>query len=121
MRASPWHKSLILSLSKGEARRRTKGGPAVQDRNIAREREMQQNVAATIIKLLVLSLIVGLALNLFDLDPLSLLANFGGTVEAIFKTLVSAISWAIPHVLLGAAVVVPIWLALLLLRAARKR
>ena len=82
---------------------------------------MQQNVAATIIKLLVLSLIVGLALNLFNLDPLSLLSNLGGTIESIFKTTVSAITWAVPHVLLGAAVVVPIWLALLLLRTARKR
>jgi hypothetical protein len=82
---------------------------------------MRQTIASTIIKLLVLSLLVGLALNLFDLDPLSFLTNFGGTVEAIFKTAVSAITWAIPHVLVGAAVVVPIWLALLLLRSARKR
>jgi hypothetical protein len=82
---------------------------------------MQQKVAATIIKLLVLSLIVGLALNLFDLDPLSLRANFGGTVEAIFKTAVSAITWAIPHVLLGAAVVVQIWVVLAILRTSRKR
>ncbi len=82
---------------------------------------MQQNIAATITKLLVLSLIVGLALNLFNLDPLSLLANFGSTVEAIFNTAVSAITWAIPHMLLGAAVVVPIWVLLVVLRTARKR
>ncbi len=82
---------------------------------------MQQNVASTIIKLLVLSLVVGLALNLFNLDPLSLLANFGGTVEAIFKTAVSAVTWAIPHMLLGAAVVLPIWLLIVVLRTARKR
>ena len=68
--------------------------------------------AATVVKLVLASLVIGLVLSVLDVDPEALLENIGGTVQKIFEVLVSLIEWTIPYILLGAVVVVPIWLIL---------
>jgi hypothetical protein len=65
-----------------------------------------------LLKLAIWSLVVGVVLSLFDFTPRVLLAKLGGTVEASFEFAVSAVEWAVPYVLLGALIVVPVWLAL---------
>jgi hypothetical protein len=80
-----------------------------------------RNIGGTLLKLFILSLVVGVVLSVFDIDPENLLGAIGGTAESIFRVIVDALEWAVPFVLIGAVVVVPIWLILTLLRLARRR
>lgn len=80
-----------------------------------------RSAAGTVIRLLVLSLIVGAALSLFNITPQGLLRGLGGTAEQILGVAVGAIEWAVPFVLIGAVVVVPIWAIMKLMRIARGR
>ncbi len=82
---------------------------------------MPRNLGRTLLKLVILSLIVGIVLSVFNIDPETLLGSIGGTVESIFNVLVDALEWVVPFVLIGAAVVFPIWLILTVLRMARRR
>lgn len=82
---------------------------------------MPRNIGGTLIRLFILSLVVGIVLSVFDIDPEGLLGSIGGTVESIFAVLVDAVEWAVPFVLIGAIVVVPIWLILTVLRMVRRR
>ena len=72
------------------------------------------NIPRTLLRLFFYSLIVGLVLSAFNISPESLLGRIGGTVERIFDIAVGAVEWAVPFVLIGAVVVVPIWLVVAL-------
>ena len=76
---------------------------------------------ATLVKLLVVSLLVGLLLRFFDITPQRLLESFGETVRDIFDLMVSMVSWAVPYILIGAVVVVPIWIIMAVLRMSKRR
>lgn len=82
---------------------------------------MPRNIGGTLLRLFILSLVVGIVLSVFDIDPEALLGSIGGTVESIFNLVVDALEWAVPFVLIGAIVVVPVWLILVVLRMARRR
>lgn len=82
---------------------------------------MPRSIGGTLLRLFVLSLVVGIVLSVFDVDPEGLLGAIGGTAESIFRVLVDALEWAVPYVLIGAVMVVPIWLILTVLRVARRR
>jgi len=71
---------------------------------------MPKNVRDTIIKIVIGSFIVGILLAFFDINPKELMADFGETVQAIFGVVADVIEWGVKYVLLGAVVVVPIWL-----------
>lgn len=79
------------------------------------------NIGSVIVKILVLSLLVGMGLTFFDITPQQLLASFGGTVQRIFHIVVSMIEWAVPYVLVGAVVVIPVWLITVLVKIAKGR
>lgn len=80
-----------------------------------------RGVAGTIIRLFILSLVVGLVLSLFNITPQNLLRRLGGTAEEILSVGVGAVEWAVPFVLIGAVVVVPLWAISKLIRVARGR
>lgn len=80
-----------------------------------------QNIPRTLLRLFFYSLVVGLVLSALDVTPESLLSELGGTVERIFRVAVDAGEWAVPYVLIGAVVVVPIWLVIAVLRLVRRR
>lgn len=80
---------------------------------------MNPNIRDTIVKLVLISFIVGLVISFFDINPRELLANFGETVQEIFALVARFIEWAVKYVLLGAIVVVPIWLIIFLIDKAR--
>ena len=83
---------------------------------------MSRNVLSTILKLFVASLIVGLLMHWFGITPRNLIHNFGDSVVRIFGTLSSFIDWAVDYILVGAVIVVPIWLIVFLAdRAKRSR
>ena len=60
-------------------------------------------------KLLVASLLVGLALDYFDISPADLIHDIPATVGRIYDATVSVFEWGGKYVLLGAIVVVPVW------------
>ena len=81
----------------------------------------KKHISRTLLRLIFLSLIVGLALSALNVSPESLLGAIGGTVESVFLVVVEAVEWAVPFVLIGAVVVLPIWLVLSALRFVRRR
>ena len=82
---------------------------------------MDRGMGRTIVKLLIVSLILGLVLSFFDISPQGLLRSLGATVEDIAAILASLLEWSIGYILIGAVVVVPIWLILRALRIARNK
>jgi hypothetical protein len=83
---------------------------------------MPKGAVGTIIKLLIASLLVGLVMHWFGITPRNLIHNFGDSVVRIFGTLTSFIDWAVDFILVGAVIVVPIWLIVFLAdRAKRNR
>ena len=82
---------------------------------------MPANVRDTIIKIVLFSFVIGLLLSFFDVDPAQLLRNFGATAEQIFKIVADIIEWGVKYVLLGAVVVIPIWLIFFAIGKLRRR
>ncbi|NNE84498.1 MAG: hypothetical protein HKN28_11065 [Alphaproteobacteria bacterium] len=81
----------------------------------------RRNISRTLLRLFFYSLVIGLALSALNISPESLLGGIGGTVESIFLVVVDAVEWAVPFVLIGAVVVLPIWLVFAGLRFIRRR
>lgn len=71
---------------------------------------MSRGFGATIVKLALLSLAVGLVLSALDITPEHLFLHFGATIRSLYDLISHLVRWAVPYVLLGATVVVPIWL-----------
>lgn len=82
---------------------------------------MPSGLGSTLIKLAVGCLVVGLLLNFFDVSPRGFLEGLGGTALEIFDILSGLLEWAVKYILLGAIVVIPIWLIIVLWRVARKK
>lgn len=74
-----------------------------------------------VLKLLVISLLIGMVLAFFDTKPEELLASLGETVQSIFRVMVSLVEWMVPYILLGAVVVIPIWGIMLVWRFVREK
>lgn len=73
----------------------------------------------TVVKLLVLSLVVGLILTGLNIDPKNILISMRDGAIRLFEMGVDVFGWAFTYILIGAVVVIPIWLALYLLRYLR--
>lgn len=82
---------------------------------------MQKSAVSTIIKLAILSLLVGFALAFFDVDPRNLLTGLGSTVVEVYELVLRFLRWAVKYVLLGAVVVVPIWLVFYLITLSKRK
>jgi len=67
-------------------------------------------IIPTLFKLAILSFIVGLALFLFGIDPIDLWKNFGQTIREAWSRALDFIDWAMKYAVLGAIVVLPIWI-----------
>ncbi len=80
-----------------------------------------RNIAGTIIKLFVASVVVGLFLSLFNIDPVAAFGRLGQAAERVFNLGVGAVQWAVPFALAGAVIVVPIWLISFVLKSRRGR
>lgn len=82
---------------------------------------MPQNVLGTIIKIVLASLILGFVLRFFEIDPKDLLLNFGDTIKSAFSWAGEFVSGSIEYVLVGAVIVIPIWLIVFLVGKLRGR
>jgi Family of unknown function (DUF6460) len=70
----------------------------------------------TLLKVLIASLIAGIILNHFGITPDELIRHSGMTRERLEELAQQAIAWALPNVMLGAIVIVPVWFMIYLLR-----
>ena len=74
---------------------------------------------STLVKLLIACLIVGFLLNMAGYTPEELIHAFPETVASIWRWVVDWGRQAGPYIILGAIVVVPIWVIMVVLRIAR--
>jgi hypothetical protein len=70
----------------------------------------------TLIKVLIASLIVGTILTHFGITTDQLMREAGMTPDRIADLGRQAASWALPNVLLGSLVIVPVWFLVYLFR-----
>jgi hypothetical protein len=76
---------------------------------------------SVIFRLLLLSILVGVILEVLGLDPLNIFQSLRALVERISDMGFEAVRWLARYLALGAAVVLPIWLIVRLVRAPRGR
>jgi hypothetical protein len=79
------------------------------------------NPIGTIIKLLVASLIVGWILKALDMDARKLLESFGGFADTLMDIFAGFVGLAAGPILVGAVIVVPIWLIRVIWKKAAER
>lgn len=71
---------------------------------------------ASFLKLALASLLVGAGLSVCGITLPYLLGLIGTTPEGAAAAIVRALDWAMPTIVLGAVIVVPLWLLLAMLR-----
>ena len=72
-----------------------------------------------LIRLLLVSILVGVILSALGLDPLDILDSLRRLIRNIWNMGFDAIRWVWGYFLLGAVIVIPIWLILRLVNAPR--
>lgn len=77
------------------------------------------HVLTTIAKIAVASLLCGAMLSAFDMSAADMLARIGLTPQRILELLEMAISWALPNMVLGSMIIVPLWAIAYMLRPPR--
>jgi hypothetical protein len=76
---------------------------------------------SVIFRLILLSILIGVILEVLGLDPWNIIDSLRSVVLRIWDMGFDAVRWLWRYLLLGAAVVVPIWLIVRLMRAAKER
>lgn len=76
---------------------------------------------STLVKLAVISFVVGWLLVQFDITPEAIFDNFGESVRKIYDWARGAIEWSAGYIVIGAVIVIPIWLIAVLLNALKGR
>jgi len=77
---------------------------------------MLQSLLRTIVKVMVASLIVGTILAHFGITLDRLSQAFGLSEEQIETTIRQSIAWVLPNIMLGAIIILPVWLLAYILR-----
>lgn len=70
-------------------------------------------------KLALASLLAGSLLSLFGITPRAVLDSMGVTAEDLQNGIVAGFAWAAPRMLMGAVVILPVWLVAYLLMPPR--
>lgn len=73
-----------------------------------------------LLRLVGLSVVVGIVLSALNLHPRALLYHLWDMVEHIYNMGFDAIQWAIEYFILGALIVFPIWLVMRIVKVGRK-
>ncbi|MGA2893934.1 MAG: DUF6460 domain-containing protein [Xanthobacteraceae bacterium] len=77
---------------------------------------MLSRLTRTMLKVLIASLIVGTVLAHFGITTEQLVKTAGLSPERIEDLARQGVAWALPNLLLGALVIVPVWFVLYLFR-----
>lgn len=70
-------------------------------------------------KILLASLLTGAVLSALNISAAEILSDIGMTPEKILGLLERGTQWAVPNIVLGSIVVLPIWFVVYLLRPPR--
>jgi len=76
-------------------------------------------IISTIVKISIASLITGAILGRLDLSAEQILLEIGLTPETVIQHLEQGMKWAMPNIILGSMVIVPVWLVVYLFRPPR--
>lgn len=76
-------------------------------------------VLSAIFKICLASLIAGAILSALNISAADLLSDIGLTPDDVFALFQRGAEWAIPNLVLGSIVVIPIWLVAFLFRPPR--
>ena len=74
---------------------------------------------STLIKVAIASLVTGAVLTKLDLSAEEILLELGLTPETIVFWFEEGMRWAIPNIMLGSMVIIPVWLVVYLFRPPR--
>ena len=74
---------------------------------------------SVIFRLILLSILIGVILEVLGLDPWNIIQSLRTLLQRIWDMGFDAIRWLWRYLVLGAAIVVPIWLIMRLMRAAK--
>jgi hypothetical protein len=75
---------------------------------------------SVIFRLVLLSILIGVILRVMGLDPFNILRSIQDLIQYIWDMGFDAVRWLWRYFLLGAVLVIPIWLIMRLLRAAKR-
>jgi hypothetical protein len=76
---------------------------------------------AVIGKLVLLSILIGVVLSALGLDPLNIVRSVTDLIRNVWNMGFDAVRWLWQYFLLGAVIVIPIWLILRFVRAPKGR
>ena len=85
-----------------------------------RERLFGGNPIAVLIRLVLLSVVVGVVLSALGIHPSQLLHHLQILARRIYDMGFGAFHWAIQYFLMGAVIVFPVWLVARLIGGARR-
>jgi hypothetical protein len=77
------------------------------------------NFLSALFKLAAVSLITGAVLSAMNLSAETILARVGLTPEKLLELLERGMQWAVPNIILGLMVILPVWAVVYLLRPPR--
>lgn len=78
-----------------------------------------QALLSGFLKLALASLLAGSLLSLFGITPRAALESLGLTADDLHNAMVAGFAWAAPRMLMGAVVILPIWLVTYLMMPPR--
>ena len=82
---------------------------------------MVHGFVRTLVKLAIASLIVGAIMTHFGVTPDQLMKELGVSQERMMELARAGLTWALPNLLLGSLVIVPVWFVIYLFRPPRPR
>lgn len=74
---------------------------------------------STFVKIAIASLVTGVVLSKLDLSAEQILSEIGMTPEKVMAHVQNGIEWALPNIILGSMVIIPVWLVVYLFRPPR--
>ena len=72
-------------------------------------------------RLVLLSILIGFVLHAFGFNPFNIIESIRNLIEAVWNLGFDAVHWLWRYFLLGAVIVIPIWLIMRLVNAPRGR
>src|SRR5215475_5773775 len=83
--------------------------------------DVPPRVVATVIRLFLLSVVVGWIISVLDLSIQGFFSHLARAFDTVCSWARWLVEWTLPYASVGAVVVVPLWLASVLIRLARRR
>jgi hypothetical protein len=77
---------------------------------------MLHDLLRTLVKVLLASLVVGAVMGHFGVTPDQLMQTVGLSQERLLELVQRGWAWALPNLLLGSLVIVPVWFLIYLFR-----